>query len=102
MSGDKSKGEANVRIAELVDLWIGGSPANLGCIPELCEQIADLVRRNDVSGVDWPSLRRAVSLATKGHQRLTSCLAIQARLGTYSPSGVLDTASLVATAGWEG
>jgi hypothetical protein len=90
-------------LQQLIALWIDGTRASLLLIPPVCDRIAELAANGTFTAEFDPSLAwRASLLAVKAEQRLTACLAIQSRTGSYSTQGELERSPHVATAGWEG
>jgi len=93
----------DLRLRQLVALWIDGTPSSLQSIPRLCHEIAGLAANGRYAGnLDQDLLRRAGRLSAKAERRLAACLRIQSRTGAYSMHGALELSPHLATTGWEG
>jgi|ERR1035441_466003 hypothetical protein len=93
----------DLRLQQLIALWIDGSPVSLQRIPLLCDQIEELAADGGFTGnPDRDLIRRAGRLSAKAEQRLVACLEIQSRTGSYSTRGALELLPHMVTAGWEG
>ena len=104
--------EIDLRLSQLIALWIDGTLACLRSIPPLCEEMLDEIAHDDIAdlvaakagklNIDPHLLQRLGRLASKGEQRLAVCLEIQSRTGCYSTDGALELSPRMATSGWEG
>jgi hypothetical protein len=95
--------QMNERLQELTGLWVDLTSASMQRIPALCDEIAMLAARGeDTEEIDRDLLYKTELLSTTAEKRLTECLAIQTRTGSYSTRGALERSSRVATSGWEG
>jgi len=93
----------NAQLLELTRLWVEASPRSLARIPDLCGAIEALAAaRGTGAGIDTGLLRRLELLSARAESRISGCLAIQMRTGSYSRGGILEQASTIATSGWEG
>jgi hypothetical protein len=93
--------EIDLRLQQLIALWVDGTLASLRRVPILCDEITEF--EAGVSSVpDRHLLRRAACLSSAAERRLAACLEIQSRTGSYSTSGALETSPRIATTGWEG
>jgi hypothetical protein len=94
--------EIDVRLRELIALWIDVEPTSLRQIPLLCREIAESATCGGFARWDPELLARARRLAAKADVRLRVCVEIQSRTGAYSMGGGLEVSPRVVTAGWEG
>lgn len=95
--------QTDLRLGQLIALWIEGTSAGLRRIPLLCDEIAELAASGGFKGdFDRDLLRRASRLSAHAEQRLAACLEIQTRTGSYSTCGALEVSQHVVTADWEG
>lgn len=93
----------NAQLQELGELWMDAGAASLQRIPVLCSRLAELAADGKGSAdIDLDLLRRVQVLSIQAEERLSACLAIQTRTGSYSGSGAHELSPRIATAGWEG
>ena len=104
--------EIDLRLKQLIALWIQGTPDGLRSVPllckemlceaMLCEEMLVVARNEGKLNVNQNLLHRVGRLAATAEQRLAVCLEIQSRTGSYSIRGALEVLPRIATAGWEG
>jgi len=99
--------EIDLRLQQIIALWIDGDAASLRRIPLVCDEIAGLAGscgfgNGEFASFDRSLLRRADRLSSKAEQRLAVCVEIQSRTGGYSTHGAMELLPRVATSGWEG
>jgi len=93
----------NSRLRKLNELWTDASEDSLRGIPVLSREIAMLAQDSTVKDhIDMVLVHRAEILATMAERRLSACLAIEIRTGSYLRSGSHELVRGIATAGWEG
>lgn len=102
MTRVNTKVAGNPKTSELLSLWIDAGDTALQRVPEVCEQVGDLLRQGLILPLDFETIRRAGILAATAQERLATCIAIQSRVGTYSSGGAFETKTCLATTDWEG
>jgi hypothetical protein len=99
--------EIDMRLKQLIALWVDGTTVSLRQVPFLCQEILGEEMLSDARNAgkfnaDQNLLHHVSLLAAKAEQRLAVCLEIQSRTGSYSIRGALELAPRIVTAGWEG
>lgn len=95
-------GEINLRLHQLIALWIDGTPLSMRQIPLLCREIAVFASDSECQGLNRTLLDRVACLSAKGEARFAAFVGMLSRTGSYSTRGAPELSQRIVTTGWEG